>query len=139
VPATLRLFDGTAPTLVATTPLASDEVIASWEATGADVLVLDDDAGGVALASLLDALGKRDVQGVLVEGGATLAWSFVRDRLLDRIVVYLAPKLVGGVSAPGVVGGAGLAPITDALPLRFTAVTRVGPDLKVEADVQRDR
>ena len=40
-------------------------------------------------------LGKRDVQDVLLEGGATLAWSFVRDRLVDRVVLYLAPKLIG--------------------------------------------
>jgi len=139
VPATRRVFDASAPTIVATTQRAPDERIAAWEATGAEVLVLDEDDGSVALEPLLDALGKRDVQGVLVEGGATLAWSFVRDRLLDRVVVYLAPKLVGGASALGLVAGDGLAPIADALPLRFTAVTRVGPDLKVEADVQRDR
>ncbi|HSL11504.1 MAG TPA: bifunctional diaminohydroxyphosphoribosylaminopyrimidine deaminase/5-amino-6-(5-phosphoribosylamino)uracil reductase RibD [Actinomycetota bacterium] len=134
-----RLFDRAAPTLVATTHRAPDDRIGAWEAAGAEVLVLDDDGGTVALEPLLEALGKRDVQGVLVEGGATLAWSFVRDRLVDRVVVYLAPKLVGGASAPGILAGDGFAPIAAALAVRFTAVTPMGPDLKVEADVQRDR
>jgi diaminohydroxyphosphoribosylaminopyrimidine deaminase/5-amino-6-(5-phosphoribosylamino)uracil reductase len=74
-----------------------------------------------------------------VEGGATLAWSFVDDGLVDRVVTYLAPKLIGGEDAPGVMGGAGFAPIDRALSLRFTSVAAVGPDLRVEADVQRDR
>ena len=43
------------------------------------------------IAALLQHLGKRDVQGVLVEGGATLAWSLVRDRLIDDAVLYVAP------------------------------------------------
>ena len=114
--------------------------MSSWRATGAEVLTFDpDEAGSVPLGALLDALGKRDVQGLLVEGGATLQWAFVRDDLVDRVVVYLAPRIVGGSTAPGVVDGAGFVPIDGSLPLRFTAVTRLGPDLKVEADVQRDR
>jgi diaminohydroxyphosphoribosylaminopyrimidine deaminase/5-amino-6-(5-phosphoribosylamino)uracil reductase len=139
VPADRAIFDGTAPTLVATTHAAPEERIASWRSVGADVLILDADAGGsVGLPSLFEALGKRDVQGVLVEGGPTLAWSAMRDRLIDRMVLYLAPKVLGG-SGHGVVDGDGFAPIAEALPMRFTAATRMGPDLKVEADVQRDR
>ena len=98
-----RLFDGAAPTLVATTDGAPDgQRRARGRDAGAEVLVLDRDAtGGVSLAGAArGALGKRDVQGVLVEGGATLAWSFVRDGLVDEVVLYIAPKLVGGASAP---------------------------------------
>ena len=64
----------------------------AWGDAGAEVVVLDRDvAGGVSLDALLAALGKRDVQGVLIEGGATLAWSLVRDGLVDKVVQYLAP------------------------------------------------
>lgn len=139
VPAAGNLFDGAAPTLVATTDRAPEARIREWQSAGAEVLVLDpDEAGRVSVDLLLDVLGKRDVQGLLVEGGATLAWSFIRDDLVDGLVVYLAPKIVGGSSSPGVVTGGGFAPIADALPLRIRAVERVGPDIKVEADVQRD-
>ena len=140
VPAGGALFDASAPTLVATTDATPERRLAQWHAAGAEVAILDRAAsGGVSLSALLDELGKRDVQGLLVEGGATLAWSFVRDGLLDRIVMYLAPKLVGGATAPGVLTGSGFAPIERALRLRFASVGAVGPDLKVEADVQRDR
>ena len=51
-----------------------------------------DAAGGVSLAALMATLGKRDVQGVLVEGGPTLAWSFVREALVDKVVRYVRPS-----------------------------------------------
>ena len=139
VPASAAVFDRGAPTLVATTHRASERRIEAWRAAGAEVVVMTEgDEGSVALTALLDMLGKRDAQGVLVEGGPTLAWSVVREGLADRVVLYLAPKVVGG-HGHGVVEGDGFAPITEAVAVRFTSVTRLGPDLKVEADVQRDR
>ncbi len=133
------LFDGSAPSLIATTSDASEARVTGWVAAGAEVLVLDrEGSGGVSLPSLLAALGKRDVQGVLVEGGPTLAWSFVRDGLVDDVVVYTAPKIVGGASAPGVVTGVGFAPIGEALDLTFESATMVGSDVRLEAHVHRD-
>ena len=132
------LFDGSAPTIVATTELAPRARRDAWREAGADVLVFEPDDERVPLAALLNDLGKRDVQGVLLEGGPTLVWSAVEGGLVDRVVVYVAPKLVGGVDAPGALGGAGLAPISEALRVRIRSVERVGEDVRVEADVHRD-
>ena len=139
-----HLFDGVAPTLIATTERAPEIRVAEWQTAGAEVIVLDRDAdGGVSLEALLDALGKRDVQGVVVEGGANLAWAFLRDGLVDRVVLYVAPKVIGGAAALGVVAGKGFAPVDRAASLVFERVERIGPDLKVEARVEngvhRDR
>jgi diaminohydroxyphosphoribosylaminopyrimidine deaminase / 5-amino-6-(5-phosphoribosylamino)uracil reductase len=139
VPPTAALFDGPGQVLVATTERAEDR-IGVWQSAGAEVVVLEPDpTGGVAPAGLVRELGKRDVQGALLEGGATLAWSFVRDRLVDRIVQYVAPMVIGGVDAVGIAGGEGFAPVGEGLALSFVTVERLGPDLRVEADVHRDR
>lgn len=145
-PASGALFDGSAPTLVATTSAAGPEARAGWEAARAEVLVLEDEGTGrVPLGSLFDALGKRDVQGVLLEGGPSLAWSAVAARRVDRLVLYVAPKLVGGAGAPGVLGGEGVGSIAEAVPLEIRSVRRLGEDLRIEArpregdDVHRDR
>lgn len=139
-PADRRLFDGAAPTLIATTDRAPEDRLRAWQEAGAEIVILERDAAGrVNLAQLLDHLGKRDVQGLLVEGGATLAWSFVRDRLVDRVVLYLAPTILGGTTAPGVIMGDGFSPVGEGLALAFDRVDRVGPDLRVEAHVHRDR
>jgi diaminohydroxyphosphoribosylaminopyrimidine deaminase/5-amino-6-(5-phosphoribosylamino)uracil reductase len=139
IPASAAIFDGGAPTLVATTAAGESAVTRSLP-SGVDVAICAADAtGGVAPGALLEALGKRDVQGVLLEGGATAAWSFLRDGVVDRIVQYIAPRIVGGAQAPSAVMGEGFAPIDAALNLSFVRVDAVGPDIRVEADVHRDR
>lgn len=139
LPASGRLFAGAAPTLVVTTDLAPAARRAEWETSGAEVLILERDAGdGVSLPALVASLGKRDVQGVLLEGGPTLAWSAIRDGVVDRVLWYLAPVLVGGTEAPGALGGLGFAPIAEALRLELASVERLGDDLRLEADVHRD-
>ena len=140
VPGDGRAFDAAAPTLVATTELAPADRRREWLDAGADVLELDRDASGaVSLPALVQALGKRDVQGVLIEGGPTLAWGAVRDGIVDQVVLYLAPILVGGRGAKGWLEGAGFAPIDRAARLDVVSVDRIGEDLKVVADVHRDR
>ena len=139
VPATGDLFDDAAPTLVATTELSPEDRRAEWSAAGAEVVEFQSEAERVPVAALLSDLGKRDVQGVLLEGGPTLAWAAVEEGVVDKVVVYLAPRLIGGVDAPSVLGGRGFAPIASALQLRISSFDRVGEDLKVEAYVHRDR
>jgi len=139
VPPTHRVFDGEAPVLIATTEAAPEDRREAWRERGAGVLVLDEGSSRVSLERLFAELGKRDVQHVLVEGGPTLAWELVGRRLVDRLVLYLAPKLVGGREAPGVLEGEGIPGIGDAVPVEIEEVTRVGSDIKVVARVHGDR
>ena len=140
VPGDRRAFDAAAPTLVATTELAPTTRRQEWVDTGADVAVVDRDAtGGVSLPALVELLGKRDVQGVLIEGGPTLAWSAIRDGIVDQLVLYLAPMLVGGQGATGWLAGSGFAPIERAASVDIVSIDNVGSDVKVVADVHRDR
>jgi diaminohydroxyphosphoribosylaminopyrimidine deaminase/5-amino-6-(5-phosphoribosylamino)uracil reductase len=142
VPAAGAVFGEGAPTMIATTETTPRSLRILWEHAGAEVLVLEDEPlqpGLVPLPSLMEALGKRDVQSVLIEGGPTLAWEAVRSGVVDRLVLYLAPKLLGGQGAPGVLGGRGVESIAAALPLEIVDVQRIGEDLRVEADVHRDR
>jgi diaminohydroxyphosphoribosylaminopyrimidine deaminase/5-amino-6-(5-phosphoribosylamino)uracil reductase len=141
IPPTRALFDGGAPTLIATAPGVDGATRHRWEQAGAEVVEVDRGPGisSVSLPALIELLGKRDVQSVLVEGGPTLAWSAVEAGIVDRFVLYLAPTLVGGVEAPGILGGEGIRTIADALPVEIVEVESWGRDLKVVADVHRDR
>jgi diaminohydroxyphosphoribosylaminopyrimidine deaminase/5-amino-6-(5-phosphoribosylamino)uracil reductase len=135
-----HIFDGAAPTLVATTDRSDASTRDGWKNAGAQVVVLPETSGGsVSIRALVEALGKRDVQQLLIEGGPTLAWSAVEDDVVDRLVLYLAPKLLGGADAAGVLAGPGFAPIDRAVDLEITDVRTVGRDLRVEADVHRHR
>jgi diaminohydroxyphosphoribosylaminopyrimidine deaminase/5-amino-6-(5-phosphoribosylamino)uracil reductase len=141
LPRTAALFDGSAPTLVATVPGVQTATRRAWEEAGADVLLIDGgaDQNTVSLEALIELLGKRDVQSVLIEGGPTLAWSAVAAGVVDRLVLYLSPKLIGGAGAPGILGGRGIDTIADALSVELSDLTTLGRDLKVVADVHRDR
>jgi diaminohydroxyphosphoribosylaminopyrimidine deaminase / 5-amino-6-(5-phosphoribosylamino)uracil reductase len=135
------LFDDAAPTLIATVPRVDDGTRNTWEAAGAEVLVLSPGPAEdrVPVQELIEVLGKRDIQTVLIEGGPTLAWSALEAGVVDRFVLYLAPKLVGGADAPGTLGGGGIRTIAESLPAEIVDVQVVGNDLKVVADVHRDR
>jgi diaminohydroxyphosphoribosylaminopyrimidine deaminase / 5-amino-6-(5-phosphoribosylamino)uracil reductase len=134
VPARGHLFDGEAPTLVATTAAAPPAVVEAWAAAGAEVLVCAEGPGGVDLAELVKALGGRDVVELLVEGGPHLQASFWAAGLADRLVWYLAPLVLGGDAAPGLLPGAGAPTLAAGRPLRLRSVDRLGPDLRIVAE-----
>jgi diaminohydroxyphosphoribosylaminopyrimidine deaminase/5-amino-6-(5-phosphoribosylamino)uracil reductase len=80
---------------------------------------------------VLELLGERGICHLLVEGGPTLAASFAERRLVDRFVLYLAPKIIGG-DAPGLFSS-GVKTLTDAWNLEIERTTRMGDDVKIEA------
>src|SRR6266511_4390080 len=131
-----QLFDGGAPTLVATTAAARPAALQAWAAAGAEVLVCPEATAatgeaGVDLAFLAKALGERGVLELLVEGGPRLHGSFWEAGLADRLVWYLAPLVIGGDGAPGLLPAAGARTLTAARAIRVDSVERVGPDLRI--------
>jgi diaminohydroxyphosphoribosylaminopyrimidine deaminase / 5-amino-6-(5-phosphoribosylamino)uracil reductase len=81
----------------------------------------------------LARLAKEDVQSLLLEGGPTLAGAFLRADLLDKLVLFVAPKLVGGDDAPPLFAGEGVKALADAIPVSSVEVSRVGEDILVTA------
>jgi diaminohydroxyphosphoribosylaminopyrimidine deaminase/5-amino-6-(5-phosphoribosylamino)uracil reductase len=137
VPAGAGLFDAGAPTLVATTGRAPAGTRRAWEAAGAEVLVLPQGRDGrVGLAALAAELGGRGLLEVLVEGGPTVQGALWAAGLVDRLVWYLAPIVLGGDGALGLVAGPGVATLGDAYRVRPAAITAVGADLRIEAHTE---
>jgi diaminohydroxyphosphoribosylaminopyrimidine deaminase/5-amino-6-(5-phosphoribosylamino)uracil reductase len=122
-------------TLLATTSLAPPLRLASLRERGVDVLEVPAADGRVPLDRLLDELGRRGVTSLLVEGGSRVHWSFLSQGLADYLMVYIAPKAVGGQTAPGPVGGSGLQRMADAWTMAQPRWTPLGPDLLIEGDV----
>jgi diaminohydroxyphosphoribosylaminopyrimidine deaminase / 5-amino-6-(5-phosphoribosylamino)uracil reductase len=101
----------------------------------AATLTIDDPRGRVAPGRALKLLAARGVQSVLVEGGAAITGAFIKAGLVDRVALFVAPKLLGG--GVSVSAGADL-PIPRALRLGPISVRPVGPDLLLTADVERE-
>ena len=101
--------------------------------TPSTAAVLDEEAESLVLAlepaEALKALADRGVVSVLLEGGPTVAASFLTAGLVDRVVAYVAPALLGG--GPSAVGDLGVGTITDAVRLRLDEVVRLGDDVRL--------
>ncbi len=133
LPLTSRLLhlDSEAPTWVATTNQAPPDTIRTLEAHGAQVLVLPANAGRVSLPALLELLGARQVQSLLVEGGAETLGACFDQRLVNQFYFFYAPKILGGQKAPGILGGHGIVHLGEAHIAKDLSVRRVGSDLLV--------
>ena len=92
-----------------------------------------DDIQKVDIDALLSCLGKMGIDSVLVEGGAELDWSMIESGLVDEVYCYIAPKVIGGSTAKGPVGGVGFPVMADAFALEIESVSRSGPDILVHA------
>jgi len=141
IPSTARVFTGLeiAPTLVVTTPQASEEAIADLRKTGVEVVkVAAGSEGRVDLAQVLRLLGERGLLSVLIEGGGDVNGAFFDEGLVDGVVAFLAPIIIGGRDAPGAVGGQGAKRLADAFRLTNLEVKKIGDDLMVSGECSRE-
>src|SRR3712207_2926568 len=131
------LADGAAEgTVLAVTERASEGRCEEALSMGATVLKVPADAAGrVDLRALLTELySSLGVRSVMVEGGAALITSFLHARLVDRLAVCIAPKILGrGIEA---VGDLGISDLSDSLILVDTSVTPYGVDLVLDSRVE---
>ena len=125
------LQSGPGSALIATTARADPNRVARLRASGVEVEILDPGPGGVDLRALLDVLGSRDLVSVLVEGGSGVLGAAFDAGIVDKVVAMLAPRIIGGASAPGAVGGAGVPSLAASALLRDVSVETAGPDLVV--------
>lgn len=136
LPVSARLIGTGKPgrALVAITDAADSARVETLETRGVTVLKCKSYGEHVDVSDLVSRLGALDVGGILVEGGGKLAWAFLEAGLVDRVVAFTAPKLLGGASAPRALQGAGLL-LPEAIRLEGLCVRPVGTDWMMEADV----
>jgi GTP cyclohydrolase II len=134
LPSTARVLDDGAGTVVITTEASSEERRAVFRSQAVGVQVVDPSPRGVDLAGTLQTLRALGVGSLLVEGGARVITSFFAERLVDRLVVGIAPTIMGtGIDA---VGDLGVARVAESLHLANRSVHQAGGDLLVAADVR---
>lgn len=94
------------------------------------VEVIRDSAGGRNLPALLAELGRREIQSLLVEGGAKVAGHFLDEGLVNKVSFFTAPKIIGGRDAPGAVQVKGAEKLSESIELEDLVVTQLGRDVE---------
>ncbi len=124
-----------AKTIIVTTAAASAARRSVLERKGMEILTLPALQGRVSLPALLEELGRRGIMSLLVEGGSEVNAAMLKAKLVDHVRLYLAPLLLGGQNAKGVIGGESPARLAGAIALRNVVTRSVGHDLVVEGDL----
>lgn len=119
-------------TLLAVTKKAPADKIESLRKIGVDVVVLPEDENGrVNLKDLMKELGNRKIDSILLEGGGTLNFSALQAGIVDRAVMFVAPKIVGGKNAKTPVEGEGVEIMSDAIELNHIETQIIENDLMI--------
>lgn len=103
---------------------------------GIEIIVTQADNKRVDLQDLLQKLGERQIDSLLLEGGSSLNFSALRAGIVNKVHCYIAPKLVGGAMAKSPIGGEGIGELADAVLLENPAMSVIGSDILIEFDVQ---
>jgi len=125
---------GTRPTkaIIASTELAPKDKIEKLEKRGVKILIFDSKGGKINLKSCLSKLGEIGMMSLMVEGGSQVNGSFLDEGLIDKLLLFLSPKIMGDPQALGIFGGEGVSSIQEAIALKEMKTRKVGKDILLE-------
>jgi diaminohydroxyphosphoribosylaminopyrimidine deaminase / 5-amino-6-(5-phosphoribosylamino)uracil reductase len=132
IPVNARLFESKTPVLIFCGCGAGEAKRMELEKLGAEIFPVPSLGSELDLRTVLQELGKRDILGLLVEGGSQVHWSFLANSLVDKFYFFIAPMILGGRDAVPSVGGKGYEVIADSPKFRIRKCVSSGPDVVLE-------
>lgn len=136
IPEEAKVFGSDPSKLVlATTEHAPKKRIEDLESKVGRILVCPSKEGRVDISLLLRRLGEMEIMSLLIEGGSLVNGSFFDERKIDKVLLFLSPKLLGDVKAPGIFLGRGIENLGDVIPLKEMRIRKIGEDLLIEGNM----
>lgn len=138
MPISAKLFEkgkAAKDVILAVTSRAPAARIKKFQTKGATVIVCPLKSGRVDLKSLFKTLAEREITSVLMEGGSHVIGSALKDKLVDRLHIYVAPKIIGDREAKSSIVGINIKDVSKSLQCKIARAERIGEDLFIEADV----
>lgn len=111
--------------------VANEEAAGRIKLMGLDVLVAPNTDGGIDIPGVLNELGSRGIVSILVEGGASVLGTLFEKRLVDKVYVFISPKIIGGTASLSPVLGKGVEVLADARNLHNVQVAELDGDIMV--------
>lgn len=139
IPTQARIFSqqSEAENIIVTTPTAPIDRVKKLESIGIRVLFVKTIGRNmVDLQAMLVELGRLNITSILIEGGPGINGSAIQAGIVDKVIMFIAPKIIGGATAPSAIGGEGVARVDDAIRLYDIKTKRFGNDLMIEGYVE---
>lgn len=130
--------DTTTKTIIATTSKANRDKLKEIEAMGVRILICKEQDSRVDINDLMEKIGELSIDSVLLEGGATLNYSALESNIVDKIHMYIAPKIIGGNESKTPVGGIGIDILSDAYKLINLNTKTIGNDIFIEGYIDKE-
>ena len=128
-----KVLNDPSKVIIATTNKAPKHKIDKLQNKGARILVLKPKKGLVDLKELMKELGKSEIASVMIEGGAELSGNAIKEGIVDKLLIFTAPKIIGNGLGP--IKNLGIKKVNKAINLRNILTKKIGNDLLVEGDL----
>lgn len=98
---------------------------------GVEVWCTEEESGMIPLRPVLKKLAELKIMSLMIEGGSELNASALQEEIVDKVVLFLAPRLIGGARAPSWIGGAGVRELKGSYSLKKVSLERIGDDIMI--------
>jgi diaminohydroxyphosphoribosylaminopyrimidine deaminase/5-amino-6-(5-phosphoribosylamino)uracil reductase len=132
-PMDAKLLSDETPTIIAVTQNAPSSFVKAVKKKGKEIIVCPEKENKVDLKHLMRILNGKGIDSILLEGGSTLNFTAIKEGIVDKVISFISPKIVGGKDALTPVGGYGIESIKNAITLNIESVTKIDDDILVEA------
>jgi diaminohydroxyphosphoribosylaminopyrimidine deaminase/5-amino-6-(5-phosphoribosylamino)uracil reductase len=127
--------DSSAPTYIFTGAHVAPERVKAYQEENVTVMVAKEGVSRILFQQVLEDLGRMEITSLLIEGGAEIHASALREGVVDRAVFFIAPKIMGGGGSKEAIGNLGVQRMQEVVQLRSLRFEKIGEDLMVEGDV----
>jgi len=136
-PENAGIFSGNSPVIIATIPAVAGQETDNRNILSqkAKILEVKEKSGEVNLKDMMKKLGAMEITNIIVEGGGTLIGSLFDEGLVDRVMFFISPKIIGGKDSLSSVMGRGISRIDNAIKIKNVVLRHFGEDILVEGDV----
>jgi diaminohydroxyphosphoribosylaminopyrimidine deaminase / 5-amino-6-(5-phosphoribosylamino)uracil reductase len=123
--------DQQAPTWIITGSEVDPKMLAAFKELGVELISMSSES--IRIHEMLKVIGEKGITSLFVEGGSEVHGSFLKERVFQQVITYIAPKLIGGNHAPTSFGGIGIKNIAEVASLKIKEVEMVGDDIRIIA------
>ena len=123
-------------TVIATSVNSNEKKKKELRDLGIKVIEVPEKKNKVDLKELMKALGNEGIDSILIEGGGTLNFSALEEKIVDKVFFYVAPKILGGEKSKSCIAGTGFSELEEAPNLKDVSYRKIGEDLVVEGYIR---